>query len=841
MTATGDKGGYDAESVTVEPDTRKPTASIYHYPDALPTDQSATLVGWGSDNVAVDRIELLVDGTLEKTCSAPFPGGSGETKRCAESGITLAEGLHTIKVRVYDLEGNVGTATSQLAAFQPGESPTITLTHTPLSPNNAQPVQITVRAEDNQGGIETLLIQVNDDGPAYLGQDYDFYFTAPFSNVVERTVTFTPTSGKRIVKYEALAFDGGDQSTRTDERTILVDNGPPDSDDDGIGDSLEGLLCTSANNPDTDRDGLRDGWEILGLDFPDGDRIDLHAMGADPCREDVFVQYDYERGTKIPDSAIQSVINTFQDHYVTLHVESNERPHSGTSSSMTSTLKADDASYATDSNGDYFFDPKRNWTHYYVYSHHRSGRSSMWNHVTIDYYAGNWNCPPSVQNPQSDPQCQQGRRSRWDLEYRFIHELGHDLGHDLGMGHGGREGSNQQKTNGDLVYYEGSWDNTNYKPHYLSVMNYRYNRGNLCYNPSNGRFVGSFDYQDESLPTLDESDLDEQPDSTFAVALRNLSCDNSSHVPAIVYTCTDPDEQDDDGNDVKYQMLTDGQQTLARKSSNTNGFTTTVPSHANGIDWNCDGQIESSVSENVNDSGGQTLTSRDDWLLVPTGQSCLLGDANRISRIGYPSAYVNDAYGPPCSSKLAAELQEIEPIDPVEETDEEEAILDGLPNFELCDGQDNDGDGTIDEGCLDSDADAVVDAVDNCPLVANADQADDNGDFRGNACDGRPGEPVDLQVEATEEGVLLTWEAPASGNPTAYNVYRRVAGTESYQHVGGYPTTEVLSYTDSGSIPGGEHRYMVRTLNRYAEEGDASFVNVTTQHGLYLPLVLRSE
>ncbi len=38
----------------------------------------------------------------------------------------------------------------------------------------------------------------------------------------------------------------------------------------------------------------------------------------------------------------------------------------------------------------------------------------------------------------------------------------------------------------------------------------------------------------------------------------------------------------------------------------------------------------------------------------------------------------------------------------------------------------------------DSDADGVGDFIDNCPLIANADQADSNGNGRGDACEGLP-------------------------------------------------------------------------------------------------------
>jgi hypothetical protein len=319
-------------------------------------------------------------------------------------------------------------------------------------------------------------------------------------------------------------------------------------------------------------------------------------------------------------------------------------------------------------------------------------------------------------------------------------------------------------------------------------------------------------------------------------------------------------------------MISDGRQTLARKSGSTNGYTTTVPSHPVGIDWNCDGQIESSVSENINggiagepcdgeDNDGddevdegcdrdwdtsQTLAARSDWFGLPAGKRCLLGDAERIGDIGYPSDYVDDAYAPPCPSQEVntawqALPQQDDPSEPHEETEEDESALEGLPDFEVCDGKDNDGDADIDEGCADADKDGIANDVDNCPWVANADQADYNGDFRGNACDGRPGAPMDVRAEITEGGIRLTWSAPETGDSIGYNVYRRLAGDQNYRHLGSYPTTEKVGYTDSGATRiGGEHVYLLRALSPYAEEGDASTsVRVTIQHRAYLPIVIR--
>ena len=53
---------------------------------------------------------------------------------------------------------------------------------------------------------------------------------------------------------------------------------------------------------------------------------------------------------------------------------------------------------------------------------------------------------------------------------------------------------------------------------------------------------------------------------------------------------------------------------------------------------------------------------------------------------------------------------------------------------EVCDGVDNNCDAIVDEGC-DDDGDGVFNELDNCPVTANADQADSDGDGEGDACD----------------------------------------------------------------------------------------------------------
>jgi hypothetical protein len=158
-----------------------------------------------------------------------------------------------------------------------------------------------------------------------------------------------------------------------------------------------------------------------------------------------------------------------------------------------------------------------------------------------------------------------------------------------------------------------------------------------------------------------------------------------------------------------------------------------------------------------------------------------------------------------------------------------------LPNLETCDGYDNDGDLEIDEGCLERDGDGVSDAIDNCPLTPNPDQADTDLSGLGDACESPS--IVGLAVQRQGADVLLQWSATTT-DLAGFVVYRRCGGEDTPAYQGAdYPTTLVSSFVDPG-VGQQVCAYTLAAVNLLGIESNPHTV-ISAPYQLSLPVLAR--
>jgi hypothetical protein len=244
---------------------------------------------------------------------------------------------------------------------------------------------------------------------------------------------------------------------------------------------------------DSDQDMLPDCLEQGGITFNDDDTVDF-VTNTNPQRADIFVKLDWmDCGSNTADDcsdghshapnadALQDVTAAFASSPfqnpdgstgIDLHIEMGEALTHQTvcDCACIANLVDNDrqilsvAEKALPNAGD-FFEAKRKVVHYFLWSHqHTAGDSSSgyacpngYTHVSLGAWGGYGN--------------------RTDQAGTFMHELGHQLG----LPHGGSDG-------------------VNYKPNYLSVMNYSFQ---VSYS---GR-LAALDYSRTDLDDLDETNL----------------------------------------------------------------------------------------------------------------------------------------------------------------------------------------------------------------------------------------------------------------------------------------------------------------------------------------------
>ena len=360
-------------------------------------------------------------------------------------------------------------------------------------------------------------------------------------------------------------------------------------------------VCASAS-ADQDGDGLLDIWETQGLTVTIGavtEFVNLPAMGAKPDHKDIFVEIDYMKTithTHQPIAqAITDVVTAFANAPITnvdgtegirLHVDyGKDAPLTyGVAATWGALSKSDAVThsvYLGEAPGGNF-----SWSGFDAIkaNHFTTARAAVF-HYNIwahQLAPGSYSSGISRDLPASDFIVTLGPWGGTD-QYAGVGtpraQAGtfmHELGHNLGLHHGGA-------------------DDTQYKPNYLSVMNYAFQQSGLIMNTSQG----NFDYSRFKLTNLNESGLDE----AIGVITKTVVITTASVITREYGT---------------YWYCNN-----ALKPTN----------NADKVDWNCNNVItDTQVIRDVNqDTITGTLVSQNDWdVLIYAGGA-----------IGKPGASLN--------------------------------------------------------------------------------------------------------------------------------------------------------------------------------------------------------
>jgi hypothetical protein len=322
---------------------------------------------------------------------------------------------------------------------------------------------------------------------------------------------------------------------------------------------------------DSDGDGLPDIWE---------NSPDLLAMGADPQHKDIFVELDYmadaQHSHQPKPAAMAKIVQAFANAPVSnpdgttgirLHVdygpesEMNPVTHApwGALSQSNSVPHTDSLGKGWDYQGTDHYD----WTAFDAIktANFSNARAAVFHYGLFAHNLGDFGATSGVSRglgasdfivSLGDPSWNEGVPGVGTINEQagtFMHELGHNLG----LFHGGN-------------------DQVQYKPNFLSIMNYSFQTRGL----SMDGMDGYFDYSRFDLPVLDETHLNELP---------GLNAGPSIDRYGTIYYC-----------------------------ASTNQWT--IANHANGpLDWNCNGNLtDPNVQADVNnDTYTEPLTSYNEW------------------------------------------------------------------------------------------------------------------------------------------------------------------------------------------------------------------------------------
>jgi uncharacterized repeat protein (TIGR01451 family) len=175
----------------------------------------------------------------------------------------------------------------------------------------------TFSVPDDKTTVPVMIRIFDDDGGTNFGVDR--MDVSPANQDIELNLEFD-------LLTERWSGDGVPPNTPCKDRsgvdrgqTCAAGDGDPNFPDSGDGKRVTlGFSVRTSNLPDVDGDGIPDLVELNGVRNPDGSMVaDLKALGSDPCRKSVVVQLDYMSGAadghshKPKDDAIKAVKDTF--------------------------------------------------------------------------------------------------------------------------------------------------------------------------------------------------------------------------------------------------------------------------------------------------------------------------------------------------------------------------------------------------------------------------------------------------------------------------------------------------------------------------------------------------
>jgi hypothetical protein len=111
LTATNSCGGSSSATVA---DSKAPSVNVLPFTHAFPVKGVFTVTGSATDDVGVTRIDISLDGAVQKTCRFS-PAAAIAACKWNWDTTSSPDGKHSVDAQAFDAAGNVGTGSEFIA------------------------------------------------------------------------------------------------------------------------------------------------------------------------------------------------------------------------------------------------------------------------------------------------------------------------------------------------------------------------------------------------------------------------------------------------------------------------------------------------------------------------------------------------------------------------------------------------------------------------------------------------------------------------------------------------------------------------------------------------------